>query len=277
MSKDRMIVRTRRAGPVMLVTMNRPEVRNAMNAAMYSRCVRVLNDCLHDSTIHCVVLTGAGSCFSSGRDLKERDRSRQSAADYLEHTLFSEEGPAYFYSYLARYRKPLITAINGPAIAGGFIVAVLGDISIASDQAYFALPEIDRGIPPPGGVMAFPNLVSRAKGVYLLLTGERIDAAEAERIGLVSRVVAHDKLLDESMRIARLVASKSPTAARLLKTSLIASAWGDDLRMHIAREAIRAIGDITPDRIAGIGAFAHRRKRDQRRSARALAKAKTRA
>jgi enoyl-CoA hydratase len=257
----------RRAGAVAVVTMNRPEVRNAMNAAMYAQCIAALNACLHDARVRCVVLTGAGSCFSSGRDLKERDRSRQRAEDYLEHTLFSEEGPAYLYSYMAQYRKPLITAINGPAVAGGFIVAVLGDISIASDRAFFALPEIDRGIPPPGGVMAFPNLVSRAKGVYLLLTGERIDATEAERIGLISKVVPHDRFLDETLRVANVVASKSATAARLLKTSLLASGWGDDLKMNIAREAIRAIGDITPDRVAGIGAYARGETRKPARKA----------
>lgn len=268
MAKQEKVVLTRRRGSVLVVTMNRPAVRNAMNAAMYSMCVAALDRALKDPAIRCVVLTGAGSCFSSGRDLKERDRTRQRAEDYLEHTLFSEEGPAYFYSYLARYRKPLITAINGPAVAGGFIVAVLGDISIASDKAFFALPEIDRGIPPPGGVMAFPNLVSRAKGVYLLLTGERINAAEAERIGLISRVVPDEDFVEETMRVAGVVASKSATAARLLKTSLIASAWGDDMRMHIAREAIRAIGDITPDRLEGIGAFAQRsRSGRQRRGA----------
>jgi enoyl-CoA hydratase/carnithine racemase len=146
-------------------------------------------------------------------------------------------------------------------VAGGCIVAALGDISIASDRAFFALPEIDRGIPPPGGVMVFPRLVSRAKGVYLLMTGERISAVEAERIGLVTQVVAHDSLMEEALRIAGIIGQKSPVAMRLLKTALLASAWGDDLRMNIAREAVRAIGDATPDRIAGIEAFATRKAR----------------
>jgi enoyl-CoA hydratase/carnithine racemase len=248
----------KKAGATLVVTFNRPEVRNAMSAEMYAECVDVLEAAFHDDAIRCVVLTGAGTVFSGGRDLKERNRNRQSAPEYLEHTLFNKEGPAHFYSYLSQYRKPLITAINGPAVAGGCIVAALGDISIASDRAFFSLPEIDRGIPPPGGVMVFPRLISRAKGVYMLMTGERVSADEAERIGLITRVVPHDKLMEEALRIASVIGEKSPVAMRLLKTSLLTSQWGDDLRMNIAREAVRAIGDTTPDRIAGIEAYATR-------------------
>lgn len=227
-----------------------------MSAEMYSECVSVLRAADANPVVHCVILTGAGSCFSGGRDLKERDKNRQSAPEYLEHTLFNEEGPAFFYSFLTQFRKPLITAINGPAVAGGCIVAILGDISIASEKAFFALPEIDRGIPPPGGVMVFPKLISRAKGAYLLMTGDRISAVEAERIGMISKVVPAERLMDEVNQVAERVSSKSPLAMRLLKTAMLTSAWGDDLRMNIAREAIRAIGDVTKDRIEGIGAFA---------------------
>lgn len=255
---DQAVVLTERRDSVLIVTLNRPEVRNAMSAEMYRACVQKLEAADKDAEVRCVILTGAGSCFSGGRDLKERNRVRPSAAQYLEHTLFSTEGPAHLYSYLSQYRKPLITAINGPAVAGGCIVATLGDISIASDRAFFALPEIDRGIPPPGGVMVFPNLISRCKATYLLFTGARIDAVEAERIGLITRVVAHERVLDEALEIAHVIAAKSPVAMRLLKTSMLASRWGDDMRSNIAREAIRAIGDTTPDRLALIEAFATR-------------------
>lgn len=240
---------------VLVVTMNRPEVRNAMSAQMYAECTAVLRSADRNPDVRCVVLTGAGTCFSAGRDLKERDENRESASEYLERTLFSDEGPAHFYSFLTQFRKPLVTAINGPAVAGGCIVAVLGDISVASDKAFFALPEIDRGIPPPGGVMVFPKLMSRAKGAYLLMTGERITAAEAERIGMISKVVPAERLTEEAMAVAERVSEKSPIAMRLLKTAMLTSAWGDDLRMNIAREAVRAIGDVTRDRVEGIGAF----------------------
>jgi enoyl-CoA hydratase/carnithine racemase len=254
------VVLSRLDGQVLIVTMNRPDVRNAMSAAMYSELTAVLRNADRNTEVRCVILTGAGSCFSAGRDLKERDRNRQSAPEYLEHTLFDDEGPAHFYSFLTQFRKPLITAINGPAVAGGCIVAVLGDISVASDRAFFALPEIDRGIPPPGGVMVFPKLMSRAKGAYLLMTGERISATEAERIGMISKVVPADRLMEEAMAIARTLCAKSPVAMRLLKTAMLTGAWGDDLRMNIAREAVRAIGDVTRDRIEGIGAFANAKR-----------------
>lgn len=257
------VVLAKRKGHVLVVTMNRPDVRNAMSAVMYSECTSILRDADANPGVRCVVLTGAGTCFSAGRDLKERDKNRQSASEYLEHTLFSDEGPGHFYSFLTQFRKPLITAINGPAVAGGCIVAILGDISVASDRAFFALPEIDRGIPPPGGVMVFPKLMSRAKGAYLLMTGDRISAVQAERIGMISKVVAAGRLMDEVMAIAEKVSAKSPIAMRLLKTAMLTGAWGDDLRMNIAREAVRAIGDVTKDRVEGISAFvkAHRRKR----------------
>lgn len=243
-----------------------------MSALMYSECVAALEVADTNPDVRCIVLTGAGSCFSAGRDLTERDKHRQSAPEYLEHTLFNKEGPAYFYSYLTQYRKPIVTAINGPAVAGGCIVAVLGDISIASDTAFFALPEIDRGIPPPGGVMVFPKLISRAQGAYLLMTGERISAAEAERIGLITRVVPAERLMSEAMAVAHVLAQKSPTALRLLKTAMLTSAWGDDLRMNIAREAVRAIGDITPDRVEGIHAFVEGKRKARKAHSRASAK-----
>lgn len=254
--KNEPVVISELSGHVLTITLNRPEARNAMSAEMYSECVSVLRAADANPTVRCVILTGAGSCFSGGRDLKERDRNRQTAPEYLEHTLFSEEGPAFFYSFLTQFRKPLITAINGPAVAGGCIVAILGDISVASEQAFFALPEIDRGIPPPGGVMVFPKLISKAKGAYLLMTGDRISAVEAERIGMISKVVPAEQLMEEVRAIADRVSSKSPIAMRLLKTAMLTGAWGDDLRMNIAREAIRAIGDVTKDRIEGINAFA---------------------
>lgn len=262
------IVLTDRVDATLVVTFNRPDARNAMSADLYSTCVRILDAAYRDPQIRCVVLTGAGTCFSGGRDLKERDRNRQTASVYLEHTLFDVEGPAHFYSYLTQYRKPIITAINGPAVAGGCIVAALGDISIASNRAFFSLPEIDRGIPPPGGVMVFPKLMSRAKGVYMLMTGERISAVEAERIGLITRVVPHRRLMAETLAVARVVGHKSPTAIRLLKTSILTSQWGDDLRMNIAREAVRAIGDVTQDRIDGIGAYAKKSSGNRKKKSR---------
>ncbi|MCE9638820.1 MAG: enoyl-CoA hydratase/isomerase family protein [Betaproteobacteria bacterium] len=266
------IVLAEKIDSTMVITFNRPDARNAMSAALYTRCIALLAKAYADPSVRCVVLTGAGTCFSGGRDLKERNVNRQSAADYLEHTLFSEEGPAHFYSYLTQYRKPIITAINGPAVAGGCIVAALGDISIASDRAFFALPEINRGIPPPGGVMVFPKLMSRCKGVYLLLTGEQFSAQEAERIGMITRVVPHRKLMTEALAVARNIGGKSPVAVRLLKTAILASQWGDDLRMNIGREAVRAIGDVTRDRIEGIQAFAEHKnpsKSKRRRRTRA--------
>lgn len=250
----------------LILTLNRPDIRNAMSARMYAECTDALEAADGDSNVRCVILTGAGTCFSAGRDLKEQNASRRAGYEYLEHTLFSPAGPGRFYSFLTQYRKPIITAINGPAVAGGCIVALLGDISVASDKAFFACSEIDRGFLAPGGLMIFPKLISRAQGAYLLMTGDRISAQEAMKIGMITRVVPARQLMSQALAIAKKVGEKGPTAMRLLKTAMLTGPWGDDLRTNIAQQAMRAIADGTSDRIEGISAYVNK-KRDRRKKA----------
>ncbi len=239
-----------RVGRVLQLRMNRPATCNAMSLEMYHRLVGHMRDADRDPDIGCIVITGTGKYFSSGRDLAERVTERPAAHEYFESSMYSEDGPGYFYDFLARYRKPLITAVNGPAVGGGAITAFLGDISIVSTEAWFSLPELARGVTAVGATMVFPRLISRARGMLLVLTGRRCPAAEAERMGLVSLLAAPDEVLPMAMDMAAEIAAKSGVAVRMFKTALQAGPWGVSVTEDIVREALRAIAETTPERYA---------------------------
>jgi len=247
-----------RTGHVMVIRMNRPEVCNAMNTDMYRSIIRTLDDALWDEDVRCVLLTGTGKYFAAGRDLTEFSGDALRAPhEVYEKRMYSDDASAYFYNYLSRYRKPLVTAVNGHAIGGGAVTAFLGDISISGESSYFRLPELDHGVTAVGATIAFPRLISRAKGMLLVLTCKRIYAPEAERLGLLSMVVPDDQLMSSAMEIATNVASKRPTAVRMFKAALQAGPWGDSEQADAAREAFSALAD-TPER--------HERTRDSAKS-----------
>lgn len=243
------VVRTQE-GATLVLRMNRPAACNAMSLEMYRLLIAYLTEAATDPGVGCIVLTGTGRYFSAGRDLKERNVERPAGHEYFESSLYSDEGPGHFYDFLAQYRKPIITAINGPAVGGGAITAFLGDISVASHDAYFALPELDRGVTAVGATMVFPRLVSRAKGMLLVLTCQRCPAVEAERIGLLSMVVPPQDVMDVSMRLAAQIGAKSGVAIRMFKTALQAGPWGVNQTESIVREALRSLAETTPERYA---------------------------
>ena len=243
------VVRTQ-DGATLLLRMNRPKTCNAMNLAMYRVLIAYLREAEQDPSVGCIVLTGTGDYFSSGRDLRERNVERPAAHEYFESSMYSHDGPGYFYDFVARYRKPIITAINGPAVGGGAITAFLGDISVASESAYFALPELERGVTAVGATMVFPRLISRAKGMLLVLTCRRCPAPEAERIGLISMVVPPADVLPTALQLAREIGAKSGVAIRLFKTALQAGPWGVSITEDIVRESLRSLAETTPERYA---------------------------
>ena len=243
------VVRTQ-DGATLLLRMNRPKTCNAMNLAMYRVLIAYLREAEQDPSVGCIVLTGTGDYFSSGRDLRERNVERPAAHEYFESSMYSHDGPGYFYDFVARYRKPIITAINGPAVGGGAITAFLGDISVAAESAYFALPELERGVTAVGATMVFPRLISRAKGMLLVLTCRRCPAPEAERIGLISMVVPPADVLPTALQLAREIGAKSGVAIRLFKTALQAGPWGVSITEDIVRESLRSLAETTPERYA---------------------------
>jgi enoyl-CoA hydratase len=182
-------------GRVALVTLNRPDALNALNAEVMREVVDCFTAIDRSADIAASVLTGAGRAFAAGADIKEMQP--QSFADMYVEDYFAG------WDRFAACRKPVIAAVNGFALGGGCELAMMCDLIIASDKAKFGQPEIKLGVTPGmGGSIRLTKAVGKAKAMDLVLTGRMIDAAEADRIGLVSRVVAHDTLVETAIGVA---------------------------------------------------------------------------
>ena len=200
MAYETLIVETR--GAVGLIQLNRPKALNALNGQVIAELNRALDAFDADAAVACVVLTGSEKAFAAGADIKEmaeRDFADAYGSDFI--------GP---WGRIAHHRKPVIAAVAGYALGGGCELAMACDFIIAADTAKFGQPEITIGTMPGfGGTQRLPRAVGKAKAMDWCLTGRMIDAAEAEKAGLVSRVVPADRLLDETMAIATQIASYS--------------------------------------------------------------------
>ena len=197
----------RHADGYAVVTLNRPEALNALNSALFRDLAAFLDAAEHDDGVRCLILTGSGDkAFAAGADIKEM--SDQSYADMYKANFFS-----LGHDRITRFRKPIIAAVNGFALGGGCELAMLCDFIVASEKARFGQPEINLGVAPGiGGSQRLTRLVGKSKAMDMMLTARMMDAAEAERAGLVSRVVPHESLLDETRAIAAKIASQSPLA-----------------------------------------------------------------
>ena len=200
MSSETVIVEKK--GRVGLIRLNRPSALNALNSALKDELLEAADSLDIDSNIGCIVITGSDKAFAAGADIKEMaDRS------YID--VFTSDFAAD-YERLGRVRKPMIAAVAGFALGGGCELAMMCDIIIAADTAKFGQPEIKLGvIPGMGGTQRLTHAVGTAKAMDLILTGRMMDAAEAERSGLVARVVPAPNLLDETMKVAETVAAMS--------------------------------------------------------------------
>jgi 2-(1,2-epoxy-1,2-dihydrophenyl)acetyl-CoA isomerase len=216
--------------------------------------------CDEDDTIRCVLLTGTGRLFCAGGDVG----AFNAAGDGIGAML--KEITAYLHmamSRFARMDKPLVTAINGPAAGAGFSIAIAGDIALAAQSAHFTLAYTALGLSPDGGsTWLLPRLVGLRKAQELALTNRRVGAEEAERMGLVTRIVADDALAEEAMTVARTLA-EAPTGALGRTRALLQSSFAATLETQMEAEA-RAIAASgrTPHGREGIRAFADRRKPD---------------
>jgi enoyl-CoA hydratase len=200
-------------GKVGLITLNRPQALNALNAELIGELNRALDAFEADAAIGCIVVTGNEKAFAAGVDIKEM------------HTKTFVE--AYGSDFVAPFdrighcRKPVIAAVAGYALGGGCELAMSCDIIIAADNAVFGQPEINLGIMPgAGGTQRLPRSIGKAKAMDLCLTGRRMYAEEAERSGLVSRVVPADVLMNEAMNIAEKIASLSQHAVMMIKEAI---------------------------------------------------------
>jgi enoyl-CoA hydratase len=212
---DTLLVST--AAGVMTITLNRPQVRNALNAALLSALTAALNAADADLGVRAVVITGAGDkAFAAGADIAELNALPGSVSGAAQ----ARRGQAVT-QLIERLRVPVVAAVNGFALGGGCELALAADIRIAADSAKFGQPEVNLGLLPGyGGTQRMARLVGRGMAMYLCLTGELIDAAEALRIGLVERVVPHAQVLAEAQRVAGVIASKAPLAIAAAKRAI---------------------------------------------------------
>ena len=241
--------------PLAIITLNRPEILNAYTLRMGQEIVKALEEADKDRNIRAVIVTGAGRGFCSGAD--RTPRAQKAVTPIRRDTIF---GPLV-RKLMGEFDKPVIAAINGIVAGGGFSFAMACDIRIASDRASFSQIFAKRGITPDNGsTWLLPRLVGMAKACELVWTGDIIDAAEGERIGLVSRVVPHDDLLSVVKELATRIANGPPIAVQLAKRALYQGVMSTDLPSQMELELhYQAITMATEDRKEGTRAFIEKR------------------
>jgi enoyl-CoA hydratase len=214
---DYSTVLVEKRGAVTLVTLNRPEALNALNSKVLEELIGVFAAYDSDESQRCLVLTGSGEkAFAAGADIKEMQP--QNFSDMYSSDFFAG------WEKVTSTRKPWIAAVNGFALGGGCEVAMMADFIIASENAKFGQPEIKLGVTPGmGGSQRLTWAIGKAKAMEMCLTGRMMDAAEAERSGLVAKVVPAADLLDEAMKTAEAIASMPPLAAIAVKEQVNAA------------------------------------------------------
>lgn len=238
---------------VAILTLNRPQALNALNSTVLRDLTAALSDLQADPGVSAVVLTGSEKAFAAGADIKEMQ-----SLDFVDvYTGDFISG----WDEVAGFRKPLIAAVSGFALGGGCELAMMCDFIIASDTAKFGQPEITLGIiPGMGGSQRLTRAVGKAKAMDLCLTGRMMDAAEAERSGLVARVVAPDRLLDEAVEAAAKIGSFSLPAVMMAKEAVnraFEQTLAEGLRFE--RRQFHALF-ATEDQKEGMAAFVEKRK-----------------
>ncbi|MDT4810283.1 putative enoyl-CoA hydratase echA8 [compost metagenome] len=239
-------------GAVGRLTLNRPEALNALNSELIDQLNQALDAFERDPSIGCVLLTGSAKAFAAGADVKEMVEQCYPQT-YLDDFLGR-------WDRVADRRKPIIAAVAGHTLGGGFELALMCDFIIAADSARFGLPEVKLGVlPGAGGTQRLARLAGKAKAMEMLLTGRAMDAVEAERCGVVARVVPAAELLDVALQSARQIAAQSRTAVLMLKecvNRVDETSLSEGLRFE--RRVFQAVF-ATPDQKEGMRAFIDKR------------------
>jgi len=208
------LIKTEQKGRVGLITLNRPKQLNALNPQLMQELGAALQAYDADPGIGAIVIAGSEKAFAAGADIGVMK-------DYSHMDAFLSDYITRDWEHIRRIRKPVIAAVAGYALGGGNELAMMCDIVIAADNAKFGQPEINLGVMPgAGGTQRLPRAIGKAKAMDLCLTARMMDAQEAERAGLVSRVVAPEKLMDEAMAVAEKIAGYSLPAVMMLKESI---------------------------------------------------------
>lgn len=240
-------------GPVLLITLNRPQALNAINRQLTSELLQEVARADVDPAVRCLVLTGSTKAFAAGADIKE-----------MQQKSYSEMYSADWFAQWARFtatRKPIIAAVSGFALGGGCELAMMCDFILAADTAKFGQPEIKLGVMPGmGGSQRLTRLVGRAKAMEMCLTGRMMDAAEAERAGLASRIVPQADLIAEAVRTAEVIAAMSGPAVMMTKEAINRAdetTLAEGLRFE--RRVFHAMF-ATTDQKEGMAAFVEKRR-----------------
>ncbi|MET4146290.1 enoyl-CoA hydratase [Arthrobacter sp. UYCo732] len=242
-------------GRVGLVTLNRPQALNALNKATMEEVVAATTAMDADPAVGAVVITGSEKAFAAGADIKE-----MSSKGYMD--MYAED---WFRGWenLTRLRIPVVAAVSGFALGGGCELAMMCDVIIAGDNAKFGQPEINLGvIPGMGGSQRLTRAVGKAKAMDMVLTGRMMDAAEAERAGLVSRVVPAASVVEEALKVAEVIAAKSKPAAMMAKEAVNAAfELGLTQGVQLERRLFHSLF-ATEDQKEGMAAFTEKRQPD---------------
>jgi enoyl-CoA hydratase len=252
MNYQNILVKTE--GPVGIVTLNRPNALNALNSQLMDELSAAIDGFEADDAVRCVVITGSEKAFAAGADIIEMQ-----GKSYVE--AYKENFITRNWERVASARKPVIASVAGFALGGGCELAMMCDFIIAADNAKFGQPEINLGIGPgAGGTQRLTRLVGKAKAMEMCLTGRMIDATEAERSGLVARVVPLSELASETMKAANKIAAASLPAAMMVKECVnraLETTLAEGVRFE--RRVFHAMF-ATQDQKEGMAAFAQKRK-----------------
>ncbi|MFC1966206.1 enoyl-CoA hydratase/isomerase family protein [Chloroflexota bacterium] len=246
-------------GGIATLTFNRPHVRNAQNYQMGAEMIAAAEEAKGDDDVKVLIVTGAGSAFHAGIDLKgvflAEDRAKRKAEEKLAR-LKGISGPMRFEGFY----KPIIAAVNGPATAAGFSVAIACDIRIASENAKFGYSYVLRGLAGGfEGMLLLPHIVGLPRAMEMMFSGELIDAAEALRIGLVSKVVPQDRLMEEARGLANKLMNGAPVAQQVIKQAVYKAMQNPASLADFMAPTAHALQE-TEDHLEGARAFTEKRK-----------------
>jgi enoyl-CoA hydratase/carnithine racemase len=246
-------VRVERSEAVGIVTLDRPETRNALSPQVMEELGAAIDAFDTDEEIRCIVIAGTDDVFAAGADIKAMaERSFQEVLD---------ASTMPFWQRIASCRTPLVAAVSGFALGGGCELALLCDMIVAAETAEFGQPEITLGIiPGGGGTQRLARVLGKQRTMELVLTGRRIDAKEALRLGFVNMVTPRRKWREEAIELARVVARRPPLAVRLAKQAVLAA---DEMSLSAGLDHERRLYELamaTDDRVEGMRAFIEKRR-----------------
>lgn len=247
-------IETRKEDNVLVITLNRPKALNALSVQLTTELGQALKEAEEDSTVGATIITGSEKAFAAGADIKE-----MAGHDYMD--VFMSDFITKTWEDASKTRKPLIAAVAGYALGGGCELAMMCDFIIAADTAKFGQPEITIGtIPGSGGTQRLARFVGKSKAMDMCLTGRMMDAAEAERCGLVSRIVPAADLMTEAMDAARKIASYSRPVVMMCKDA-VNRAYETTLAegVHFERRLFHSTFSLE-DQKEGMAAFTEKRK-----------------